>query len=217
MPTTGCSIVTPTIYVVDDDDSFRIGIGRVLKLAGYAVRTYPSGAAFMQSDPGSGPGCVLMDLFMPDATGLEIQAMLAARRDWLPVIFMSGQGTIPDSVRALQAGAVDFLTKPIKKETLLGAINLAIARYHEARSFRDKLRETQLCYKNLTPRQRAVFEGVVLGKLNKQIAADLGVAERTIKAHRAEVMKKMRVDSVAALVRLAVYLQQQQAPMATDR
>ena len=205
--TTSAATVIPTVHIVDDDASFRTAITRLLKAVGYIVRAYSSGAEFVQSSVGGGPGCVLLDMFMPDGTGLEVQRTLAHRTDRLPLIFVSGQAAIPDSVRAMQAGAVDFLTKPINKEALFGAIGLAVASYHETRSLREKDHDTERCYKTLTPRQREVFQGVVAGKLNKQISADLGIAERTIKAHRAEVMKKMAVNSVADLVRLAICLQ----------
>jgi FixJ family two-component response regulator len=197
----------PTIHVVDDDDSFRIGIARVLKAAGYVVEMYPSGTAFVNSDRTSGPGCVLLDMFMPDATGLEIQAMLAQRNDPMPIIFLSGHATVPEAVGAFQGGAIDFLTKPVSKHVLLDAISSAIARDEAARSRRAQVDDVKRIYQTLTARQRAVFEGILQGKLNKQIAADLGIAERTVKAHRAELMKKMRVDSVASLVHLALNLQ----------
>ena len=207
MPTVSHAIVRPTVHVVDDDDSFRTAIARLLSAAGYAVRTYSSAAEFIQSHVEAGPGCVLLDMFMPDATGLDVQAALAKRNDRLPLIFISGQGTISDTVRAMQAGAVDFLTKPVQRNALLKAVEIAIASDREARSRRDKEHETALYYRALTPRQRAVFDAVVTGKLNKQIAAELGVAERTVKAHRAKVMKKMHAESVAELVRLSVHLQ----------
>jgi FixJ family two-component response regulator len=198
--------VTPTVHVIDDDDSFRTAMVRLLKVAGYAVRTYSSGTEFLRAHVPAEPGCILLDLFMPDETGLDVQALLAKRNDNLPLIFISGQGSIPDTVRAMQAGAVDFLTKPFKKEMLLKSIATAIANDQQARSLRDKLHDTEVRYRSLSPRQRSVFQGVVTGKLNKQMAADLGVAERTIKAHRAEVMKKMRADSVAQLVHISLQL-----------
>jgi FixJ family two-component response regulator len=199
--------ITPTVHVVDDDDSFRTAIARLLKAAGYDVRTYSSATEFIHSSVQAGPGCVLLDMFMPDGTGLDVQAALAKRDDRLPLIFVSGQGTIPDTVRAMQAGAADFLTKPVQRHALLKAVESAVASDQQARSSRDKEHETDLCYRALTPRQRAVFDAVVTGKLNKQIAAELGVAERTVKAHRAKVMKKMHAESVAELVRLSVHLQ----------
>ena len=204
--------VIPTVHVVDDDPSFRTAVARLLKAAGYDVRTYSCGTEFVHSQVTDGPGCVLLDMFMPDGTGLEVQASLRQELRSLPLIFVSGQGTIPDSVSAMQAGAVDFLTKPVQKQALLGAVAAAIASDHNARFFRDEMHKAELCYQSLTSRQRIVFEGIVMGKLNKQLAADLGIAERTIKAHRAEVMKKMQVDSVAGLVRLAVRLHSRPAP-----
>jgi FixJ family two-component response regulator len=199
----------PTIHVVDDEDSFRTAIERLLKAAGYHVQTYSSGTEFIKSHGASGPGCILIDMYMPGLTGLDVQGMLASRGEFLPVVFISGRGDVPATVRAMQGGAADFLTKPVKKDVLLSTIASILARDADARSVREKAHEAQLLYQSLTPRQRSVFEGIIAGKLNKQMAIDLGIAERTIKIHRSHVMKKMRVQSVADLVRLSVELQQQ--------
>jgi len=198
--------IIPTVHIVDDDASFRTGIGRLLKAAGYAVRTYSSGTEFMRLQEATGPGCVLLDMFMPDGTGLDVQRTLTTRTHRLPIIFVTGQGTIPDTVCAMQAGAVDFLTKPVEKAALLQAVALALANDQEARSRLETVHDTEARYGTLSPRQRAVFRGVVEGKLNKQIAAELDIAERTIKAHRAEVMRKMRATSVAELVHYSLHL-----------
>jgi|SRR5688572_17063699 len=212
MPTTACERITPIIHVIDDDESFRTAIERLLRAVGYTVRSYSSGGEFLGSPGAVGPGCVLVDMLMPDHSGLDIQQMLTQRGEGLPIIFISGHATVPATVRAMQSGAVDFLTKPIQKEGLLRTISLALVRDAEARAIQENVSKTRLFYQTLTTRQRSVFQGVVMGKLNKQMAAELGVAERTIKAHRAQVMKKMHVDSIAGLVHLALHLQDGSAP-----
>ena len=150
-----------------------------------------------------GPGCILLDLRMPGVSGLDLQQSLARMEERLPVIFLTGHGDIPASVRAMKAGAVDFLTKPVQREALLTAVQNALGVDAKGRAARANLRELQNRYANLTLREREVLVHVVSGKLNKQIAFDLGAAERTIKAHRAAIMEKLRVQSVAELVRLA--------------
>jgi FixJ family two-component response regulator len=194
---------TPIIHVVDDDPSFRTAVTRLLRAAKYEVRGYPSASEFLDSDSSAGPGCILLDLRMPGASGLDLQQSLARMEERLPVIFLTGHGDIPASVRAMKAGAVDFLTKPVRRETLLAAIQNALGVDAKGRAARAVLRELHNRYENLTPREREVLVHVVSGKLNKQIAFDLGAAERTIKAHRASIMEKLGVQSVAELVRLA--------------
>jgi FixJ family two-component response regulator len=216
MPASAQTRIIFTVHIVDDDASFRTATERLLRATGYAVRTYSSAIEFLNSPLVNGPGCILLDMYMPGLSGLEVQQALATKSEGLPIIFISAHGDIPATVRAMQAGALDFLTKPVSKEALLRTIALALARDTETRSLREKSHETKLFYQTLTPRQRTVFEGVVTGKLNKQMAAELGVAERTIKAHRAQVMKKMRVDSVAGLVHLALQLQERSARAAND-
>jgi FixJ family two-component response regulator len=193
----------PIIHVVDDDPSFRTAVARLLRAAKYEVRGYASAAEFLDSGPCAGPGCILLDLRMPGASGLDLQQSLARMEERLPVIFLTGHGDIPASVRAMKAGAVDFLTKPVRREALLGAIQNALGVDAKGRAARAALRELQDRYESLTPREREVLAHVVGGKLNKQIAFDLGTAERTIKAHRASIMDKLGVQSVAELVRLA--------------
>jgi FixJ family two-component response regulator len=194
---------TPVIHIVDDDPSFRTAVTRLLRAAKYEVRGYPSASEFLDSDSSAGPGCILLDLRMPGASGLDLQQSLARMEERLPIIFLTGQGDIPASVRAMKAGAVDFLTKPVRRETLLSAIQNALGVDAKGRAARAVLRELQNRYENLTSREREVLAHVVSGKLNKQIAFDLGAAERTIKAHRASIMEKLGVQSVAELVRLA--------------
>ncbi len=196
-------ISTPTIFVVDDDRSFLTAVSRLLRAAGYDVRTFVSATEFLEFAHTEAPGCVLVDLHMPGPSGLDLQVALAKAERPLPVIFLTGQGDIPTSVHAMREGAEDFLTKPVKKEILFHAIERALARDARERSARATLREWRARYDTLTPREREVMELVVAGKLNKQIASELGTVERTVKAHRAQVMEKMQVTSVAELVRAA--------------
>jgi FixJ family two-component response regulator len=197
----------PIVHVVDDDDLVRVAVMRLLRAAGYEVRGYSSAGEFMlgRSD-GDAPGCVVLDVRMPGPSGFELQEALARFDVPIPIVFLTGHGDISMSVRAMKAGAVDFLTKPVSRDALLGAVGSAIARDAETRAARAGLRVLRVRYELLTPREREVFTGVVAGKLNKQIAADLGTAERTVKAHRARVMEKMQVASVAELVYAAEQL-----------
>ena len=197
------SLSLPIIHVVDDDPSFRAAMTRMLRAAKYEVRNYASASEFLDSDPCAVPGCILLDLQMPGLSGLDLQQVLAQMEERLPIIFLTGHGDIPASVRAMKAGAVDFLTKPVQREALLSAVRNAFDVDAKGRAERAVLRERRDRYENLTPREREVLVHVVSGRLNKQIASDLGAAERTIKAHRASIMEKLRVQSVAELARLA--------------
>ena len=197
------SAPTPVIRVVDDDDAFRTAISRLLKAGGYEVRAYASAGDFLLEEEESGPGCVLLDLKMPGPDGLELQAAIARRPNPLPIVFLTAHGDIAASVRAMKGGAEDFLTKPVKKEALFAVIDVALARDRKRRferEERDRIRER---FEALSPRERAVLEHVVAGRLNKQIASAIGTSERTVKAHRARVMSKMGASSVAELVRSA--------------
>jgi FixJ family two-component response regulator len=193
----------PIIHVVDDDASFRTAVTRLLRAAKFEVRGYASAAEFLDSGPCAGPGCILLDLQMPGVSGFELQQSLERMEERLPIIFLTGYGDIPASVRAMKAGAVDFLTKPVQREALLRAVQNALGVDAKGRAARAVLRELHTRYEHLTPREREVLVHVVSGKLNKQIAFDLGTSERTVKAHRASIMEKLRVQSVAELVRLA--------------
>ena len=212
MPATSNSTTTPIVHIVDDDDSLRTAVSRLLRVAGYEVQSHASVGAFLLARPGSVPGCVILDIRMPGPSGFDVQDSFQKEGETLPIIFLTGHGDIPLSVRAMRMGAVDFLTKPVKREVLLGAVQMAIARDAELRIERDSVRQCHQLLETLTPREQEVFAGVVAGKLNKQIAADLGTAERTVKAHRAQVMKKMQVSSVAELVRMAENLRVSKAP-----
>jgi len=193
----------PIVHIVDDDAGMRKALGVLLRAAGYEVRTYASANEFLLARPGDAPGCALLDVRMPGPSGLDLQQALAQRGTELPVVFLTGHGDIPMSVRAVKAGAVDFLTKPVKRPALLAAVTAALARDAESRAQREDLREIEARYNRLTAREREVLPLVVAGKLNKQTASDLGIAERTVKVHRGRIMEKMRVQSLAELVHLA--------------
>ena len=192
-----------TVHVVDDDLAFRKAIGRVLMAAGHVPRLYASANEYLTADDSAGPACVLLDLRMPGFTGLDVQSALSRRNDAHPVIFLSAHGDIPTTVRAMQAGALDFLTKPVQTVTLLEAIERALARDVERQQHAGRIAELKSRYDSLTARERQVMAGVISGQLNKQICYVLKAAERTVKTHRSRVMDKMHVRSVAELVRLA--------------
>jgi FixJ family two-component response regulator len=195
------------VHLVEDDDDTRRATARLLSVAGYAVRSYGSAAEFLAEMPGDQPGCVVLDVQLPDASGLEVQEMLARAADVLPVVFVTGHGDIPMSVRAIKAGAVDFLTKPVPRAVLLAAVAQALARSAEEGAARARTREVRARYERLTPREREVFAHVISGQLNKQVAFDLGTKERTIKAHRHSIMEKLGAESIADLIRIAAELQ----------
>jgi FixJ family two-component response regulator len=180
---------------------------RLLRAAGYEVRAYASAGEFLIARPANTPGCVVLDICMPGPSGLDLQAAIAKLDSALPIIFLTGHGDIPSSVRAMKAGAVDFLTKPVQRDELLSAVRNALVRDAETRAARSSASALQLRFETLTQREREVFALVVAGRLNKRIAMELGVSERTVKAHRAVVMDKMGVRSLAELVHVADRLQ----------
>lgn len=190
------------VSVVDDDAMVLKSLGRLLQSAGYAVQTFSSGQDFLAHPDGGAPGCIVMDLSMPGLNGLDLQQALARKADRRPVVFISGQGSIATSVAAMKAGAIDFLTKPFDASRLLGVVGAAIERDLISRDGQRERAAFEARLASLTPREREVLELVAAGKLNKQIAAELGSAEKTVKVHRARMMRKMRVDSLAELVRL---------------
>jgi FixJ family two-component response regulator len=192
-----------TVFVVDDDASVVKALSRLLRATGYVVQSFTSPRAFLDAHDASLPGCAVLDIAMPGLNGLELQQALAATGQPRPIVFLSGKGDIPTSVRAMKAGAVDFLVKPVDDRALLAAI--ARAAEQDAKSRRDyaELATIEQRLLSLTPREREVLAHVVAGKLNKQIAADLGTVEKTIKVHRSRMMEKMGVRTVADLVRLA--------------
>lgn len=193
----------PVIHVVDDDKSFRGAISRLLKISGYEVAEYDSAACFLHAVENARPGCILLDVQMPALGGLQLQEELARLSHNWPIIFMTGHGDIPTSVRAIKAGAEDFLSKPVSKDTLLEAIELAFVRYAKIRESQDQLNSFRTLIAALTPRESEVFSLMVRGKLNKQIAHLLGTSERTVKAHRHMVMQKLQVQSFAEAVSIA--------------
>jgi RNA polymerase sigma factor (sigma-70 family) len=192
------------VHVVDDDPSFRTAIERRLKKAGYAVATYSSAQHLLDRLPSESElGCILLDVRIPGLSGPELQGRLSELGSTLPIVFLTGHPDVPTTVRTIKAGAQDFLTKPVSSDELLRAIERAIA-YHEAsRGLKNKLDLVRAHVATLTPREREVFELVIRGQTNKQVANALGTTERTIKAHRHRVMEKMQVRSLAELVSLA--------------
>ena len=192
----------PTVFVVDDYAPGRKSIARLLRTAGFAVTAFASAKDFLaQYDPET-PGCLVLDLAMPEVSGLELQSILAGKSSLLPIIFLTAHGSVPKSVQAMKRGASDFLSRPVNDEDLLAAVRAAIEKDRALRREQAELSEIRARVARLTPREREVLEYVVAGKLNKQIAGELGTVEQTVKIHRAHVMQKMRVQSVAELVRL---------------
>jgi RNA polymerase sigma factor (sigma-70 family) len=192
------------VHVVDDDASFRTAVERRLKKAGYEVATYPSAQHLLDHLPDArGPGCILLDVRIPGLSGPELQCRLSELGSVLPIVFLTGYADVPTTVRAIKAGADDFLTKPVSSNQLLAVIERAIAHHEATRDTKSRLDIARANIASLTPREREVFNLVVRGKTNKRVAHELGVTERTVKAHRHRVMEKVQVQSLAELVSLA--------------
>jgi FixJ family two-component response regulator len=193
----------PIVFVVDDDPSVRSSTERLVRSAGFKVKTFGSAAEFFESPRPQGPACLVLDVRLPGQSGLDLQRELAESGVRIPVIFMTGHGDIPMTVRAMKAGAVEFLTKPYRKNNLLEAIRTSIERDRVSRQERVEADELRQRYEQLTPREREVMSLVAAGQLNKQIAGVLATSERTIKFHRAHIMQKMEAESLAELVQMA--------------
>ena len=196
---------TPVVFVVDDDVSVRESLELLILAAGWQPETFASAEDFLARPRIDGPSCLVLDVTLPNLNGLDLQKRILDRVD-VPIIFITGYGDVPTTVRAMKAGAVEFLTKPFGDDVLLDAVGQAIERSRTALAHQAELRALRDCYSSLTPREREIMALVVSGLLNKQIAAELGISEITVKAHRGRVMRKMRVDSLAHLVRVATAL-----------
>jgi two-component system response regulator FixJ len=192
----------PTLHIVDDDASFLAATSRLLRASGFTVRTFSSASEFLAQRDADAPGCVLADVQMPGMNGLDLQLALAQSQNPLPILFLTGQGDIPSSVRAMRGGAEDFLEKRAPKAQLLDAVTRALARDVHEREARARRREVRARFDGLTKRELEVLAHVVQGRLNKQIAGDLGIHERTVKLHRTAITTKLRAQSVAELTRL---------------
>jgi FixJ family two-component response regulator len=193
----------PIVFIVDDDLSVRRSTERLVRSAGFKVLTFTSAREFLASPRPQGPACLVLDVRMPGLNGMELQRELAQSGIHIPIIFITGHGDIPMSVRAMKAGAVEFLTKPFRSRALLDAVRAAIERDLSAHKARSETGELRQRYEQLTPREREVMALVVAGQLNKQAASELATTERTIKFHRANIMQKMGAESLAGLVRMA--------------
>jgi FixJ family two-component response regulator len=196
----------PIVFIVDDDVSVRESLESFIRNEGWQAETFASAQEFLDHPRATLPSCLILDVSLPGLNGLDLQQRLAAERTDMPIIFITGHGDIPMTVRAMKAGALEFLTKPFQDEELLNAIRQALRRSRIAHTHEAEIRQLRNGYEALTPRERQVMALVVTGLLNKQIGGELGISEITVKAHRGQVMEKMKADSLAALVQMAAKL-----------
>lgn len=192
-----------TILVIDDDPNVRASVGRLLRSVGLEVQLFASIADFLGSDPPDGPTCLVLDVRLPGQSGLDLQRELAAANRELPIIFITGHGDIPMSVQAMKGGAIEFLTKPFRDQDLLDAIQLGLSRDRARRENEKALVDLRECFASLSPREREIMIQVARGRLSKQIAFDIGIAEATVKVHRSRAMHKMKASSLPELGRMA--------------
>lgn len=196
--------MSAVVHIVDDDASFRTATQRLLRVAGYAVETYESAEQLLQRLPdGANPSCILLDIRIPGLSGPDLQDRLAALGSHVPIVFLTGYADVPTTVKVMKAGADDLLTKPVTKDELIAALERAIARSRSWSEKNERLHSLQKRVDSLTPRERQVFERVARGKMNKEIARELGATERTIKAHRSNIMDKLHIATIAELVLIA--------------
>jgi FixJ family two-component response regulator len=207
---------TPTVFVVDDDVSVRESLELLIRCAGWQPETFASAEEFLSRPRVLAPSCLILDVSLPDLNGLEVQKVVAADRTDMPIIFITGYGDVPMTVRAMKAGAAEFLTKPFDDEVLLNAIRHAVERSQTALDHRAEMRVLQDRYASLSKREREVMGLVVSGLLNKQVGGELGISEITVKAHRGKVMQKMKADSLPDLVRIAEMLNTVASPKAKE-
>ena len=198
--------VRPVVFIVDDDVSVREALESLIRLEGWEVRSFETGKAFLASAPATGSSCLVLDVGLPDLNGLDLQALIADRRMAMPIIFITGSGDIPTTVRAMKAGAVEFLTKPFSEEVLLGAIRGALEHSRSAIGAQAAVQTLRDRYASLSRREREVMALVVTGLLNKQVGGKLGISEITVKAHRGRVMEKMQAGSLPELVNMSAML-----------
>jgi FixJ family two-component response regulator len=206
------STVTPIVFIVDDDVSVRESLELLIRNEGWQAETFASAQEFLDRPRAPLPSCLILDVSLPGLNGLELQQRVAVERTDMPIIFITGHGDIPMTVRAMKAGAIEFLTKPFSDEALLNAIRQALQRSRLALSQEAEIRQLRNSYALLTPRERQVMALVVSGLLNKQIGGELGISEITVKAHRGQVMQKMKADSLASLVKMAAKLRSARPP-----
>ena len=197
---------TPIVFVVDDDISVRESLELLIQVSGWRAETFASAREFLARPRASVPSCVILDLALPDGSGLDLQQRVAVDRSEMPIIFITGYGDVSQSVRAMKAGALEFLTKPFREDVLVSAIRQALERSRRTLVHHAKMRALRESYESLTPREREVMVLVVSGFLNKQVGGELGISEITVKAHRGQVMRKMKADSLPSLVNMVAGL-----------